>query len=187
MASVHSLATTASTSSTSDIPLRSRRNSTSSENLNSSICKTNGYKNSLNIYDGPIKTQSNLPASKSTPTTPTSRRIPRLIKSSITDDKSSVVERVKSFESNGDGKRLSNSSLRSPTTNGLTNGNTNGKYISNILDMGNGGVGVDQQKIDDNNLNGLMRSQAKSVKLLNNLNVFKSNNFAMPVETKDEF
>lgn len=69
----------------------------------------------------------------------------------------------------------------------ITNGTTNGKYISNILDIRNGGVGDHQPKIDDNNLNGLMRSPAKSIKLLNNLNVLKTNSFAMPVKSNDDF
>lgn len=76
--------------------------------------------------------------------------------------------------------------VRKELTNGTTNGTTNGKYISNILDMGNGGVG-DQQKTDDGNLNGLIRSPVKSVKLLNNLNVLKSKSFAVPVKSNDDF
>lgn len=175
MASVHSLATTASTSSC-DIPLhqtRHRKESSSSsvENLIPSVRATsignNNYKNCHNFMDSTTTTATTrkpqAPASKSTPSTPVARRIPRLVKSPTVDAN----------------RRLSTPTDLAP----VNNGTTNGKYISNILDMGNGGV--DQPKTDDNNLNGLMRSPNKSVKLLNNINVFKSNSFAMPVEKND--
>lgn len=55
---------------------------------------------------------------------------------------------------------------------------TNGKYIANILDVRNGGGVGDPPKTDEHHLNGLIRSPVKSVKILNNLNVLKTNTFA---------
>lgn len=160
MASVHSLATTASSSSC-DIPMhhiRHRKESSSSvENLIPSVKATSIGNNYKNYMDSTTTRKSQSPTSKSTPSTPVARRIPRLVKSPTVDDR------------------------RNHNT-GTINGTTNGKYISNITQ--NGGVG-DQPKTDENHLNGLMRPSNKSVKLLNDINVFKTNSFAMPIKKND--